>query len=261
MVYSQEQLEKLNKEYSGLNPTFTELVIKLSEFEDKFDNDEAKKYIAWGVTRRLYTLKTCLYKVFTIFPPDRKNNVEKTKLDEVEIYIQAFIANMSGLFDNLGWAFVLENDLLGRRRDGKINKHGVGLFNPSTQEHLSNELNEYLNGTKIKSWYDEYSKSYRDSLLHRIPLYIPPYQIPSSNKDAFTEIQNEINSLDYSNLAIDAIGKNKELKKKQEKLSEPSFIFASSFTEEIGRPVFFHAQLLADFNTVEEIINKCIDYF
>jgi hypothetical protein len=50
----------------------------------------------------------------------------------------------------------------------------VGMFLARTQRFLPPELRIYVTTEPIKSWHQEYLKSYGDALAHRIPLYIPP---------------------------------------------------------------------------------------
>jgi hypothetical protein len=253
MAYTEDNLKEINEKYAEINHIHDKLLRQLMSFQQRLKNEKAREYLKQGVGRRLKTLTRCINNIFTIFPADRVEHLLPEYLTDVTINLHAFFINIAGLFDNLGWVFVYENDLLGKTEDGKIDKKGVGLFNRRTQDHLKIELKNYLNSDPIKSWNEDYSKNYRDSLAHRIPLYVPPSVLNKSEENEFKDLEGQIQTLDFWNPAD--ITKYDELCKRQEKLGKASLFFAHSLNED-SRPVYFHAQIIADYLTVEEIIYK-----
>lgn len=253
MGYSEDHLKEINEKYGEINRIHDKLVLHLMSFQQRLRNEKAREYLVQGVGRRLRTLTRCINNIFAICPADRVEHLLQEELTDVNINLHAFFINIAGIFDNLGWVFVYENDLFGSTKDGKIDKNGVGLFNTKTQNHLNIELRNYLTSDPVKSWYADYSKNYRDSLAHRIPLYVPPSVLDESQAEDFENIEAEKQTLNLRN--FDELTKYDELLEKQKALGKASPFFAHSMHEG-SRPVYFHAQIIADYLTVEEIIYK-----
>jgi hypothetical protein len=258
MVYSEDNLKKINEKYGEINHIHNRLLLQLMSFQQALKNEKAREYLMQGVGRRLKTLTRCINNIFAKFQADRVEHLLLDDLTDVNINLHAFFINIAGVFDNLGWVFVYENDLHGNTKDGKIDKNGVGLFNPKTQDHLNVDLRNYLNSDPIKSWYVDYSKNYRDSLAHRIPLYVPPSVLDNLQGMEFKNIVSQIQALDFSN--NEDRKKYDELFEKQKKLGKASLFFAHSINEG-SRPVYLHAQIISDYLTVEEIIHKFCEKF
>lgn len=258
MAYSQQVFAEIDDKYRQLSRAHAELLFELMLFHQRLENEKAKEYLMQGVGRRLKTLCRCINNIFTIFPCARSEHLSKEELADVGINLHAFFINIAGVFDNLGWVFVYENKLLGKPNEGKIRRNGVGLFCSETQDHLTQELRDYLNSHTISTWHANYSKNYRDSLAHRIPLYVPPSLLDDAEAQEFRDIEQQIQELDFSKEADR--DKYDGLYEAQQKLGRVSRFFAHSLNEG-SRPVYFHAQVLADFATIEEVIHKFIKYF
>lgn len=257
MAYSEEALAEINDKYGKLEISHNQLLLKIMSFQQGLKNEKAKEYLMQGVGRRLKTLARCIKNIFTTFPAGRTEHLLREELTDININLHAFFINISGVFDNLGWVFVYENNLLGKADEGKIPRNGVGLFCENTQNHLSQELKDYLNTEVIKTWYTDYSKNYRDSLAHRIPLYVPPSLLDESEAKEFQDIEEQLQELDISK-ECDR-DKYDELHDAQQDLGVASHFFSHSLSEGC-RPAYFHAQVLADFATVEEAIEKFINH-
>ena len=248
MTYSTENLVEIYEKYREINNTHDKLLLGLMSFQQTLKNEKARKYLMRGVGRRLKTLTRCISNIFIIFPPERIQHLPKDELTDIDINLHAFFINIAGIFDNLAWVFTYENDLL-----GKIPRSRVGLFNKETQFFFKTELNGYLNSNTIKLWYETYSKSYRDSLAHRIPLYVPPSLLNKDEEKEYQNIEEQIQALDFSKERD--TDKHDELRNKRQALGRVSHFFAHSLNEG-SRPVYLHAQVLSDFMTVEEVIDK-----
>lgn len=253
MTYSTKTLVEIYEKYREINDTHDKLLLGLMSFQQTLKNEKAREYLMQGVGRRLKTLTRCINNIFSIFPPERIQNLSKDELTDITINLHAFFINIAGIFDNLAWVFAHENDLLGKVSEGKIPKNLVGLFKKETQKNLKTELNDYLNSETMKLWYEDYSKIYRDSLAHRIPLYVPPALFSKDEEKEFQNIEEQIQTLDFSKECDRE--KYNELRSKQQALGGVSHLFGHSPTEG-NRAVYFHAQVLSDYATVEEVINK-----
>ena len=165
----EKNLAEINKKYLKINHTYDNLLLRLMFFQQTLKKEKAHEYLMQGVGRRLKTLARCINNIFITFPPNQVEHLSKEALTDIDINLHAFFINVAGVFDNLAWVFVYENGLLGKSKEGRIPRNRVGLFYEETQKHLKTELRDYLNTDSMKSWYESYSKNYRDTLAHRIP--------------------------------------------------------------------------------------------
>ena len=256
MSYGEKNIIEIKKQYDDIGHIHRQLILKLSCLRSKLTNEKACEYLVQGVGRRLNILTKCLQNIFRIFPVEKTDLLPRDDLTDLDINLHAFFVNISGIFDNLGWVFVYENDLFGNPKEGKINRHGVGLFNEKTQTHLMPELNTYLNSDRMQTWYTEYSKNFRDALAHRIPLYVPPSALNKEDKDKYMLLEKQL--ADFSSL--ETISQQVQVLEKQSQLGRACPLFTHSLNEESNH-IFLHAQVIADFKTVDEIINKFCDHF
>jgi len=243
MPYTEQQIRDLASGYeqvcAGLKDMLERTVLSTSEIE----SDNAREYLLHGVGRRLGIIRKTIENVFNLFPPDLTRPPEREVIYDVQINIHAHVMNVSGIFDNWAWSFVLRHGLL----EQVGGKHGVGLLKKETKEFLPPVIAKYIDKT-INEWHRKYLKSYRDALAHRVPLYIPPaiYNEQESNryKELEKEISESIRNQEWGCLEV--------LEKEQDSLGSPSFVFLHSFNEQGAKQIYFHPQLIADGNTVVE---------
>lgn len=257
MKYSIEQIQELNDYRSSLKGKHRALLSKIFDLSCSLKVDAASEFLMQGAGRRLKIITRCIENIFDIFPVDREDKLSGDELSDIAIYIHSYFVNIAGLFDNLGWVFVYENDLYGKPSDNKINRHGVGLFSEKTQARLKPELMNYLTETRIASWHENYSKGYRDALAHRIPLYVPPAILNDEEADTYRCIDQDIGKLDFSK--PEDIDRWRELMESQKALGSISMFFAHSASE--NDPALLHAQLVCDYLTVEEVVEKFCTHF
>ncbi len=257
MKYSIEKIQELNDFRVNLKSKHQALFSKISVLNCNLNKADAREFLMQGAGRRLKTITRCLENIFEIFPVDREDKLSSDELSDITINIHSYFINIAGLFDNLGWVFVYENDLYGKPRDNKINRHGVGLFNEKTQARLKPDLVTYLTEERISSWYENYSKGYRDALVHRIPLYVPPAILNGEEAETYRGIEQDIGQLDLSK--PEDINSWGEMMESQKALGSISMVFAHSAGE--NDPVFLHAQLVCDYLTVEEVMENFCSHF
>lgn len=238
MFFQPEDLKKIQNEYTLVRGKYEELLIKFSH--RAYSNSRAQEYGVQGFARRLKTLRRCIENVFIILPPDRASKPSTDELSDATINIQAFVFNVFGSVDNLAWVWVLEND-------STIDRVEIGLRpkNEILRKSFSTEFQNYLKA--FDEWF-AYLESFRHALAHRIPLYIPPYMVPKSAVDKYKEFDLRMTDA----FARRDFGAYERLSEEQGRLG----VFQPRFThshEEKSRTVVFHAQLLADFNTVVDL--------
>lgn len=152
--------------------------------------------------------------------------------------------------------FVIENGLVGSSKEGKLTKKDIGLFSKKTQSHFPVNIRAFLNSEHITKWYTEYSKNYRDALAHRIPMYIRPFIIIEEDQEKYLALEKEIRALDYTIPTNSSL--YDELRAKQRELGKPSLVFRHSF-EEKSPSVLLHSQVIIDYLTIEELVNRICD--
>lgn len=250
MTFSDEDLEKLRMGHLAVSGKRQRLVERY--VVRTYKNSRAQEYAKHGFCRRLGTLARCVDRVFEILPPDRIDLPTSDELTDAAINIQAFVFNVFGSADNLAWIWVKEKSLA--KDDGsKIPDVWVGLrkCNKFVRGSFSSGFQEYLTG--LNDWFD-YLENFRHALAHRIPLYVPPYVVANSRVAAFqefedqmTEASNRQDFAEYERLSVE-----------QEALVGFQPSMTHSFEDE-AKHVVFHAQMLADFNTIEELGQKILD--
>lgn len=189
--------------------------------------------------------------MFEILPPDQKAIPSRNEVVDATINIQAFVFNVFGSIDNLAWIWV-EEKAFKKENGSPVPQSWVGLSenNKFVRNSFSIEFQDYLK--QLKPWF-EYLENFRHALAHRIPLYIPPYTVTKANLAAHQQLEGlkseaikQLNFAEYDRLSAE-----------QEALGSFSPFMTHSL--EVGaRPVVFHSQMLADFNTIEELAQKML---
>ena len=238
MVYTEEQIGKLEAEYTRVLQGLHELMLQNFFEGQETAHAGVKEHLLYGAARRLGILKRCIENIFSDFPLTASKPLRRDVIYDVQINLHAFFMNLYGIFDNWAWSFVYRHDLLANVGG----KHGVGLFRKGTIRHLPRPLRNYLASETITDWHEKYLKSYRDALAHRIPLYIPPAEFTKEDGERFNELEDKkmelIKAMEWEKLD--------ELYEEQKNIGRPSFMFLHSFEGEPSKPVLFHPQLLCD---------------
>lgn len=250
MIFDQEGLEQLQSAYLAVFDKCQQLVTSYAR--RNYKNSRAEEYSKQGFSRRLKTLVRCIDNIFDIMPPDQIELPSNEELTDVAINLQAFITNVFGCTDNLAWIWVHESNL--RKNDGSpIPKYSIGLRenNEVVRDSLSLEFQEYLRG--LNDWFHNL-ENFRHALAHRIPLYVPPYIVPDDKMPAYRELEGRITNA-FNRGDSDA---HERWSAEQEALAVFNPFMTHSFKEE-AKYVVFHPQILADFNTVEELGQKMLE--
>jgi hypothetical protein len=218
-----------------------------------YESEAAKEYATHGVGRRLSLLAHCIEQIFTRLPPETDDVPPREVLLDATICIQAFVFNAYGVLDNLAFVWVNEKNIT--KGNGQPLPNGrVGLTADKHEVRLSfsQDMQAYLQ--TCNDWLI-YLEGFRHSLGHRIPLYIPPRVLDQEQTVLYQELEaRQLEALrrrprdlaEYDRLGVElrAVGSFKPWMK-------------HSFTDPTP-PVVFHAQVLADFATVEEICQRVL---
>ncbi|MCC7251607.1 hypothetical protein [Hyphomicrobium sp.] len=218
-----------------------------------FRNARAREMAHHGFVRRLRSIATCVHNVFGELPPGQAEPPDDEVRHNAEVNVQASVVHAYGACDNLAWVWVCERNIT-QASGAPLPDQWVGLKpgNNAVRNSFSAEFRAHL--ATFDPWFNEYLKDFRDALAHRIPLYIPPYVVFAADADKYKQLeQDEMQALLHGDLDLAT-----QLKAQRDELMHFRAWMQHSFVEEAGR-VGFHAQLLADFNTVVDLGNRVLD--
>jgi hypothetical protein len=245
MPYTAEQVTDLKAKNARMLGSLQTLQLQCIVHGQALPADSpAREHLLHGAGRRLSVLKRALQRIFETFPPDVARPLEREPLADVQIYLHAFVMNLYGIFDNWAWAFVHRHGI-----EAAIgNRQGVSLFKTSTRRYLAPRLREYLTND-LTRWHDEYLKSYRDALAHRIPLYIPPATFTPEEGERYNALENE----KIERITAQDFPRVDQIWAEQAALGRPCLAFLHSYGEEgAPKPVLLHPQVISDAMTVVE---------
>ncbi len=251
MYFTEHALADLRRELATVPAK--QVALQERYLRHAFAQERAKEFAHHGFVRRLKTLARCIENVFALIPPERIEPVDREIRDDAEINIQASVFNVFAAADNLAWIWVVEKGV--RRADGTdLPEAWVGLRrdNRAVRDALPVGLRTSIE--RFDDWFDVVD-NYRHALAHRIPLYIPPYNVDPANETAYQALEKA------KNVALFG-GNLQEHERLGAELKQMEF-FRPWMLHSIGegaRPLVFHPQLLANFNTIEEMGRKVLDH-
>jgi hypothetical protein len=178
--FSAERAQELLAGKGGVHQHFRELRDKMCM--RAYKTERGAEYAKHGFCRRLETLVRSIDRVYELLPPDQDAIPERDVVVDAAIAIQAFTMNAFGCLDNIAWIWVYEKGI--KNGDGtELQRKHVGLRKPRVHNKLTKDFQAYL-ATK-QEWFDNLV-AFRDSLAHRIPLYIPPFAAARSAQRPWT---------------------------------------------------------------------------
>ena len=246
--FTPEELAELSRGQGEAHEKFADL--RERYFVRNYENDRAKDFAFHGFGRRLGTLIRCIDQVFAILPPDREGIPSRDEVVDATIYIQAFVLNIFGCLDNLAWIWVSEKDI--KNKDGsELGYKSIGLGNKQVRSRFSQPFRSYLDS--LEPWFI-HMKDFRDALAHRIPLYIPPFIVAPDRIDEY----QRLGAAAHEAARLQNVAEYDRLTAEQDALG----VFRPWMTHSRAEnaPVqIFHRQLLADFNTIDEIGRKLLE--
>lgn len=244
-MYSEPQMTEIRAAADETNRALRELIARLvGQIASVLQSARAVEYLQHGVCRRLETLRTCLRRVFAIFPVDRTHLLDEEERALVEISLQAYIINVYGVLDNVAWVLLFEQGV-------ELKRGKVGLFYGETQKHLPQKLVDHIREPTLQEWYTEYAKNYRDSLAHRIPLYVPPKNLVGVEPQ-YKELGAQIQAVIVGGRPKEALALTDE----QAQLGRALPAYVHSFWDsDKSPPMVIHLQMIADARTIIEILD------
>lgn len=240
-----EDVRKMEEDLRRLESKYGRLLLKAASVVHAFKTPKAQEYMLHGVCRRLKVVARCVSNIYSIFPLSRNTLLSQEELSDVAINLHAFFVNVFGLLDNLAWVLVFEN-----AKDESFHRKEVTIFNEKVKKIAPITFRDYLDSGHIKKWHDDYLKDYRDTLAHRIAPYLPPKTITPDQRQSAEVIQEEFGKqLQERNFTM-----ANKLQSEDDAIGEPCPLFLHAIED--SRAVYLHPQILADFSTIEEIVEK-----
>jgi hypothetical protein len=246
MPYTVEQTKELDTELGRALHLLEDLKLKVVVQGQPLDaSSRLREHLLHGAGRRIGVIRRSIQNVFSLFPPDTERPLSSDALADVQINLHAFVMNLYGIYDNWAWAYVLRHDLeaaIGDRRK-------VGLFQEATRKRLPKALRDYLSSPTTTEWHQQYAKSFRDALAHRIPPYMPPAQFTPKDGKRYNDLENEkvecIKDMRWERLD--------QIWSEQAGLGTPCFTFLHAYNEDTPtKPLLLHPQMLSDAMAVTE---------
>jgi hypothetical protein len=246
MMYTENQLAQLHAGFPEVTAQLQDLQLAtVTQARTATADPDVRKYLNHGVGRRLGILRKALEEIYRLFPPEQPTPLPRDDLLVTQIHLQAFILNVSGVFDNWAWAFVHRHNLFEAIGD----RRRVGMFLGATQVFLPPVLREYVQQPQVSSWHDTYQKGYRDALAHRIPVYIPPARWTDAEAARYEVLEQ---------LKVELIQAHEwqelhEVWAEQDQLGSPCPLFVHEYPAQgAAAPMLLHPQLLSDAKTVTD---------
>jgi hypothetical protein len=245
MPYTEDQIAQLAAEYISALKGLEDLALNCIRHGQRIDNPYVQEHMLHGAGRRISILRRAILNIYSDFPPETKQKISKDALSNVQLNLQAFVINLYGVFDNFAWAYVLRHGL-----EADVGSHNrIGAFSTQTQRFLPNPIRTYLEMPETTNWFGHYLKEYRDSLAHRIPLYIPPFIVTNEESERFNSLEAE----KFSCIEAENWNRLNEIYAEQEAIGSPCFTFIQAFSGPVPpKPVLLHSQILSDSNIVIE---------
>lgn len=215
-------------------------------------SDVGEEYAHHGVARRIGTLARCIDQVFRLLPPEFGDVPDKEVREVVTIHTQAFVFNAFGVLDNLAFVWINERGVVGT--NGRPLPNGrIGLTRDKERvwQSLPPAVKACLE--EMEEWFGNL-ESFRHSLGHRIPLYIPPYSVDPRNAERFQTLRERMNEA----LSQFDMARYEQLEAERDSLRFFRPFMKHSLTDP-APPIVFHPQILADFATVEAISQRVLD--
>lgn len=245
--FPKEEVDRLNQRRADVETLFSKLQDAI--LARTFKSGRAQEYARQGLGRRLDEMSRSIAFIFELLPPEKEDIPERDDRIAATMLLQSFFINVQGCLDNLAWIWVYETGLEdpdgGEMRRGYV---GLGRDYRYLMKTFSDSFRTYIRG--LKKWMKHVSE-FRDTVAHRIPLYIPPYIIDDKDIPEYDRLGQEVSAaVSRGDMrAYDA------LRKQQDALGKYRPWMNHTPTE--GSPVcVFHPQILQDFMTIEEITRK-----
>jgi hypothetical protein len=246
MTYTSDSLVRMTDEFLQVGVKYQHLLSEYLPFSTT--HPSSREYILHGFIRRLGTLQRCIQNVFTLYHPSRSDIPSRDTCVDLTVNLQSFVFNVFGCLDNLARIWVIERNVT-NSNGSPLEDRQIGFRTKFVKASYASDFCAYID--EIHQWFG-HLENYRHALAHRIPLYIAPFVVTPANEAAFKSLEAEKETaIRQRNFAL-----YDELDARQISLGK----FIPAMTHSLFTPdrylVYFHGQVLADWNTIVEIADR-----
>lgn len=250
MPYTADQCKYLMLELHQIRERLANLMLECVKHAAPYGEAQTAQHLRYGAGRRIGVIRTAVGNIFEKFPPDTIRPLDAEDLDDVQINLHAFVMNVYGIFENWAWAFIERHQLRGRQKGVMW----IGMFREETRRYFPAEIRN--KSRELEPWHNEYLKEYRDSLAHRVPLYVPPFHVRPEDEDRFRALEDRLQAGGFD-FVLERQESYEELRDQQRALTHPTFFFLHSTSDDgHSRPVQLHPQAISDCLTVLDMGEK-----
>lgn len=188
MYYNAESIEEMDDVIRSLTTKRMSIFEEFWKFQ--FTSDSAIEHVRHGFLRRQKTLETCVRQIFDTIPPDGDGVPSTDNLDIATVCLQSFAINLYGCTDNLAWIWVFETcPSSPNGKPWRRNQVGLRPANTILRSTFGQTFQDYLESKN--NWF-ALLEEFRDSLAHRIPLYVPPFQIRDTDEELYRRLELDL---------------------------------------------------------------------
>ncbi len=241
--FSVEHLVQLEEGLKGIQGKYEDFLHSYTTHG--FSTTEGEEFAHHGLVRRIRVMARCIVAIFQALPPENTELPPDDRVIDATIALQSFVFNLSGAIDNLAWVLVKERRITDGNKPLPATFVGLRSKNKVVRNALSDDFRTALE--EFETWFT-YVDSYRHSLAHRIPLYIPPHCVDPKNAAAYQDLERQHQEA----LRKRDVKLHDKLRAEQANLTFFRPWMQHSFSED-AQPVVFHAQVIADFLSIEEL--------
>jgi hypothetical protein len=250
VMYAKADADRMAEEHRTIAGKYETLIVALQG--RAYRTPRAEEFALHGLGRRLAVLKECIEVVFAAIPLEQEGIPTDADRQLATIALQAFLINVFGCADNLARIWVEERDV--RLPNGKTlpeGRIGMGGHYNIVRQSFSSGFRTYLDSRS--DWLSEMER-FRHALAHRIPPYIPPYAVDPRKQTAYATFGPQIAKA----IARQDFAEVERLESARRALTFFRPWLTHSF-HEAAPMLVLHPQMLADFNTVDEMARKMLD--
>ena len=99
-TYTPESASQLARGFDESLAQAREALFDIMRLGSTLKSQRAREYLHNGVGRRLRIIQRCVVKIYEICPLDR-SDLSKDELEDLNIYLHAFLLNVYGILDDL----------------------------------------------------------------------------------------------------------------------------------------------------------------
>jgi hypothetical protein len=246
--FSEERAAELNVQHDEIYSEFRKLQERF--ILRNYKSERGAEFAKHGFCRRLETLVRTIDQVYELLPPEKAEIPHPEDVVDATIAIQGFTMNAFGCLENIAWIWLYEKDV--KNGNGTVlDPKEVGLGKKKLRKTLTQQFLDFVDGKK--EWLGNLI-DFRDSLAHRIPLYIPPYVVSQANAEKYNALEKQ----KWEEPARSNPQEYERLKVEQLKLCQFVPGMMHSIYEEAPQ-VEFHSQLLNDYVTIDAYGHTLLD--